>query len=967
MEALLVLIALIYGLGLPVGVLYLLVKAGRLGRENNTLERRLTSAEQRLATLQEELELRPDASAPRAHKEGVTAPEAEARLAQDAAMSSADSLQPEQAQTPQTSEAPQRQKTPWAAPKAEHATRKTVPSSTSKSTVVSKANASSSTNVRPKATPPAPTGFDRAMARLGEWLVQNWVYAVAAVSLALAGIFLVQYGIENGLLPPTARVLAALGFGAALVGAGEYLRKRWGDGEDSPAAFLPSVFSGAGIVTLFAGVLSARHMYDLIGPTTCFAALLAVAIGAIVLGWLTGPLLSALGVIGAFVTPFLLNGGGEPSPVVAYLGVVTLMGLTIDTYRRWHWLSAMSLALGYLLIFPLAMAGADPEWVIGFALVMPFAAIMVMGWNLRPRLPGAALLPHLVRERNLRALPRRMVLLQLMMAGSVIWLLLAAGFGVAEFWASIIALTVLSGGMAVWSRRCEAMEDLPILPALGVLAAAGLQALDRGPVFRAFVAPMADNNLANGIVRGTEGDLRLAPLGLLVLATLIGVIAAWRSLAGARHPRIWAFVSAIFAPAMLAILEVTWMPSDQIGAFRWALVVLGLAAIMVIKLERFARAGDADRMRLSLVLISALGLISFALMLILSPSALTVALAVTVLVSVEIDRRFNLPLLEWFAVIGTILVSARLILYPGLSWADHAPIGQVSIAFLGAILPLAAGWWLSRDRNRIKALITMESAALSLIAIFAALLLDRAIETATGVEYDQHWGIGLNALIWLLVAAVQGWRLQLGGRLAWIRTGLAGFYALLALGYLSKTLLVDNPFTTYGEVIHGWPVLSTLTVAYALPALLLMAVARFMRHLPTQLRLGLLVGGAGLLAFWAVAEIAHFWRGSELVGLPMRQPELYTYTVALLLLGAGLLYQAIARTSGLLRRVAMGVIALTVAKVFLIDAAGLDGLMRVFSFLALGLSLAGLAWLNRWAAMQGRDAVKAPVPPGHDV
>jgi uncharacterized membrane protein len=52
----------------------------------------------------------------------------------------------------------------------------------------------------------------------------------------------------------------------------------------------------------------------------------------------------------------------------------------------------------------------------------------------------------------------------------------------------------------------------------------------------------------------------------------------------------------------------------------------------------------------------------------------------------------------------------------------------------------------------------------------------------------------------------------------------------------------------------------------------------------------------------------------------------------------------------------MAVIAVTVAKVFLIDAAGLTGLTRVASFLGLGLSLAGLAWLNRWAG--GADAEK---------
>ncbi|NCQ63311.1 MAG: DUF2339 domain-containing protein, partial [Alphaproteobacteria bacterium] len=34
-----------------------------------------------------------------------------------------------------------------------------------------------------------------------------------------------------------------------------------------------------------------------------------------------------------------------------------------------------------------------------------------------------------------------------------------------------------------------------------------------------------------------------------------------------------------------------------------------------------------------------------------------------------------------------------------------------------------------------------------------------------------------------------------------------------------------------------------------------------------------------------------------------------------------------------------------VAKVFLVDAAGLDGLLRVASFLALGFSLIGIGWI----------------------
>jgi uncharacterized membrane protein len=69
----------------------------------------------------------------------------------------------------------------------------------------------------------------------------------------------------------------------------------------------------------------------------------------------------------------------------------------------------------------------------------------------------------------------------------------------------------------------------------------------------------------------------------------------------------------------------------------------------------------------------------------------------------------------------------------------------------------------------------------------------------------------------------------------------------------------------------------------------------------------------------------------------------------MMIFGGGLLCVSILRRGLLLRRLAMLVIGLTIAKVFFLDASGLSGLTRVVSFLGLGLSLAGLAWLNRWA------------------
>ena len=103
--------------------------------------------------------------------------------------------------------------------------------------------------------------------------------------------------------------------------------------------------------------------------------------------------------------------------------------------------------------------------------------------------------------------------------------------------------------------------------------------------------------------------------------------------------------------------------------------------------------------------------------------------------------------------------------------------------------------------------------------------------------------------------------------------------------------------------------------------------------------MGFVAIGAGLVALYAGLEIRRIWQGDWL-GIPgVTQAELYTYTVALMGLGAGLLYQAIVLRSALLRRIAMAVIAVTIAKVFLIDMSNLTGAYRAFSFIGLGLVL----------------------------
>jgi uncharacterized membrane protein len=198
----------------------------------------------------------------------------------------------------------------------------------------------------------------------------------------------------------------------------------------------------------------------------------------------------------------------------------------------------------------------------------------------------------------------------------------------------------------------------------------------------------------------------------------------------------------------------------------------------------------------------------------------------------------------------------------------------------------------------------------------------------------------------------QLYRWQLGGWMRHFRAVLAGIAGLVAFIGLAAAAVPLNPLFAWDAPPLGPPLLDRLFLAYALPALVIAVALRFLGHLNRWLRWALGAVAAVLAALYVGLEIRRAWHGDALGDYGVLQGELYSYTIALMALGAGLLAAAILRRSTPLRWAAMTVIALTVAKVFLLDAAGLTGLMRVVSFLGLGLALAGVAFLNRWAARQ---------------
>ncbi len=807
------------------------------------------------------------------------------------------------------------------------------------------------TNGAPAKDGPVVFRPDRAAALL-IWIKANWIYLVSAASLGLAGIFFVQYGMERGLLPPGLRVIAAIAFGAALIGAGEWLRRRHGDEGETTTIYLPSVFSGAGLVSIFAAILSARHLYGLISPEMAFAGLLATGLLAMLLGWFYGPVLAAVGLAGAALAPFLVAGGSGAEPwLYGYFAIITATGLGIDAVRRWAWVSVLALVLGFGGVFLSYAAGAGD---LGWAVVMVSFALMaavIPPLSLTPRHEGPSTLQSVLHRADgaWPIFPTRLAA-GATLAASLGLLLLDAPLGaplLAPFALAFLALAYL-----FWAKDAPGLSDLALLPATAFLGWQIIQG-GGGEAFWAFQALAIDARPPE-----TAGPLTITLLvGLAALISLFAYLRAMRQ-EGPVPDLTFGLMAVLAAPISVAILELMWSPAPVIGLAIWAAHIVAIAAIMTWFATRFAARDAGDMRRTAYAVLSGLSLTALALFVISTATALTLALCVLLVVAAALDRRFNLPEMGLFQQIGVAVLSFRLLIDPGIAFAETGPLPAVILSFAGSIAAMLAARIIIPARPLTIAV--LESAGAGLAAVFANVLLFRLIVPDAPYALLSHWPISMQALPWLVLMLAQLYRAEASPVMRHLRLVLAAAAGVIAALLLFVAVFPMNPLFVYGPedvsgLVQGPWLLDSLFLAYAVPGLILLAGLSRLPGIPRPLRIGFLAVAAGLLGLYAALEIRRWFQGDWLGASGVMQAELYTYTLALMALGAALLFQSIRKGSTLLRRIAMAVIGVTIAKVFLIDAAGLTGLTRVFSFLGLGLSLAGLAWLNRWAERAARD------------
>lgn len=783
-------------------------------------------------------------------------------------------------------------------------------------------------------------------------LQQHWMIWLGGICVALAGVFMVRYSIETGLLGPVARIVLAILTGLGLHGAAEWLRRRAG----AHPAF--AALAGGASITLYAALLAAMHLYQLLTPGTVFVLLAVVSIVTMMLAIQHGPVLAILGILGAYTVPVLVStGSGNIAAALVYALIITAsaLWLMIRVYRSWLWLGTIGGAMAWWFI-SLSMGSAD-------SLRGPYLTVLAYGLLAMPQFDWALSKATnefkswqdyalnagdwLASDRFTQA-PVALGLLLIIAAQAMSITL--EGFleprALASALTSWLPLTLV---LLIAARKNPVLNVLPWLAMLSQMAALVLITALQGE-------------------GGATWPLRLETVSqaafcqyAIILAALHFLFAAWH-LRREANSSLWA---ALMLLSPLLWLAISYSLTDALAlTWQWSLiaVVFGIIYLAVARnrLSQEWQGEGRDQLAIWLILAGHFAY-SLAAVILFQEATLTVAIAAQAVSLAWVIRRFNAPELGWLLKLTLAAVVMRLTFNPWLlTYSGNAHWSLY--AYGGATLLCAVATWLLAAHHKLRAWLEAVTLHLFVLTLWA----EARYWLYDGQIFSEQYGFieaAINANAWGALGLVYYWRSRVSNHLKHFYQ-LSG-HVLIVLALVNYWLLISllnplwgNASLGYGGadselIVSGRPVFNLLLLAYGMPVLL--GIIAFLKPKSSTAFRQLAAMFVGIAAFIFInLQIRHLWHGGLDIRDAMRDGELYTYSVVWLVIAVFTLLFGSSRHHTTIYRMGIGMLAAVIAKLFLIDMSGLEGMLRVASFMGLGLSLLGLGYLLQQASGSGK-------------
>ncbi|OAF02661.1 hypothetical protein AYJ54_26230 [Bradyrhizobium centrolobii] len=781
-----------------------------------------------------------------------------------------------------------------------------------------------------EAPPPIPASAPGFEERLGT----RWVVWIGGLALALGGFFMVRYSIEAGLVGPGVRVALGGLFALALLGAGEWTRRKESISniQALPIANIPAILTAAGTAVAFATIYAAYALYDFLVPATAFVLLGLVALGTLAAALLHGAALAGLGVVGAFITPALVS-SGKPDfwALYVYLAIVTAASFGLARIRLWRWLAVTTIVFAVLWTFPgldtgdLQVAPHAFHVIAGFVLA---ALLVVCGFMFGPTIEDGQIEP--VSSSALAAYLFGAMLIVLSSAHADLALIaftLLVGATLFVAWRAPAATGALGAASATvfivfaeWAVRAN--PDMLVLPG-GPLPGIGPTSTDSAVTLHLVMAAI----FAAGL--GIAGFLAQGRSGSAIIAV------------------VWSSTAVATPIALLVALYARIAHLDR--SIPFAILAVLLAAAFGAATEALTRRETRPGVAISTALFATgtLGALALALTFALEKGWLTIALALMSLGTAWISMQRPIPFLRWLAAIFAAIVTARIAYDPRIVGSAIGTTPIFNWLLWGYGLPALSFWAASRflrRRGDDAPLRMVEAAAILFTALLAFMEIRHLATGGRMTSPPSLLEFALQVCI-TLAMAIGLERLRLRSRSVVHNVGAVVLTVIAGLISVFGLLILENPWLL-SSVDVGGLVFNLLLLGYALPAVLMLLLSYAVAgHRPVAYA-NTIAGGALVFALaYVTLEIRRFYHGPVLLYGGTTGAEQYTYSIGWLAFGVALLGVGILVNSERARLASAIVIALTILKAFVVDMSTLTGVYRALSFMCLGIVLVAIGWL----------------------
>jgi len=799
-----------------------------------------------------------------------------------------------------------------------------------------------------EAIPNAGDAGKAAFGNLEKDLSTKWLLWAGGAILALGGAFLVKYSVDAGLLGPAARIALGIISGAAMTAGGEYLRRKRSAFEWTEKApdYLPTTIAAAGIFFMLASIFAGYALFDFFPPIIAYVGLSAVAIGASLLAFWHGRYMAWLGLLAGMLIPALVStGGGNPWALFPFIGLIAVASLWIAREKAWA-----DVAIGALTAATLWVpAWIITRWEVQDIIPVGLFILLIAAAN-HYTTRGAS--PYRASDRSLNSLiPTHIIGLLGDMINAALVILVVSLVRIDHYGAVSLMLALVSfGALFALAMRDQEFD-------VGGLAAV----LGTGLLLLTWHTPQLINSYVEPALR--DGGVALwspvlSPNAIIfMIASLIAAIAVSGPII-ARLPKLgrqtlWGAIAAATPP--LIMILVWWRIRDFDSDIPFAITSMIMALIMSAAAYRFnQKAHWSGDTAVAGFAAAATASLSLAFVMILRDATLTLALTLQLAALGWIWRQTRIKGLRIIAILLALAVLVRLFLNPELL-EYHGGTGLIFNWLLWAYL-IPSGLFVlagrlfkdpAADDKKADGLADLLSVGAVMLGVAYTTLELRVLLTASNqIDGDPtNFEAAIQTINWALASLTLYYHYVRSGRMVfgWLSRimSVATALALLAGGGIASNVFISD----FLKDIDGVPLFNIMTLQLVLPALIYGTkawLANGYDHPKSAKIYGLITFGLGL--FWISSEIRFaFWYFTD--ALSIGEWEMYSYSVAWLLVAVGVIVTGLRIDSQTLRKGGLVMLAVVVLKVFLIDMGALEGLARALSFIGLGGAMIGLGYL----------------------